>query len=349
MSSADSKPMMYDTAVKRLTDLVGEEAESVRVLRGPHVDLEVSFENRPTFVLAFKNRSDAATISLAIHQAKGYALDLSDAIPVIVVPYMWAAGRRLCEDANLNWFDLSGNAHLDLDGLHVHIEGKPNSFKRRGRPSSAFAPKSARIARWFLMHPDEHFHQHDLVRATGLSRGLVSRIVRRLKELNLVKLSKQGALSLRDFDAMLDAWGEEYKFSKHRLIRGHVAARTGNAVLRQLVAGFEKAQIPYAATGLCAAWQYSEFTGFRLATLYVGQQPDLGVLKGVGFYEEKVGENVWLVVPNDEGVFHGAQSMMGIHCVHPVQVYLDLIQQPERSNEAAERLRDEFLKGKTDA
>ena len=56
------------------------------------------------------------------------------------------------------------------------------------------------------------------------------------------------------------------------------------------------------------------------------------------------GENVWLVVPNDEGVFHGAAEREGICCVHPVQVYLDLKNHPERSEEAAAQLRLKILR-----
>ena len=53
--------------------------------------------------------------------------------------------------------------------------------------------------------------------------------------------------------------------------------------------------------------------------------------------------NLWLAVPNDSGVFQGAVENDGIRCVHPVQVYLDLKEHPERSAEAADRLRTELL------
>jgi len=61
------------------------------------------------------------------------------------------------------------------------------------------------------------------------------------------------------------------------------------------------------------------------------------------------GANTWLVVPNDEGFFHGSEVREGIRCVHPVQVYLDLKAHPERSAEAASRLRQEYLKWRQDA
>ena len=58
---------------------------------------------------------------------------------------------------------------------------------------------------------------------------------------------------------------------------------------------------------------------------------------------------MWLVVPNDEGVFYGAAECEGIRCVHPVQMYLDLKDHPERSVEAAAQLRQTLLRKETRA
>jgi hypothetical protein len=52
---------------------------------------------------------------------------------------------------------------------------------------------------------------------------------------------------------------------------------------------------------------------------------------------------VWLVVPNDEGVFHGSSEREGIRCVHPVQVYLDLAAHPERASDAVNELRERYV------
>jgi hypothetical protein len=137
----------------------------------------------------------------------------------------------------------------------VQVEGKPNLFKRRGRPRSVFAPKSARIARVMLIEAERAFTQRELAKAVGLDEGFTSRIV-----------------------------------------------------------------------------------------LYVGQLLTEQARQEMGFREESRGENVWLVLPNDEGVFHGATERDGVRCVHPIQVYLDLRNHPERSTEAAEHLRKWVLK-----
>ena len=86
----------------------------------------------------------------------------------------------------------------------------------------------------------------------------------------------------------------------------------------------------------------------RIATVYVATDPSPALLDRLGFREDSRGANLWLVVPDDEGVFHGAIEKDGIRCVHPGQVYVDLKDHPERAAEAAERLRRDLLTWRRD-
>ena len=101
--------------------------------------------------------------------------------------------------------------------------------------------------------------------------------------------------------------------------------------------------MPYAATGLAAAWLWTRYAGFRLATVYLSTPPTEGIEKDLRFRDEPRGANTWLVVPNDEGVFDGAEFVESVRCVHPVQAYLDLKDHPGRSTEAAAELRSRLL------
>ena len=47
------------------------------------------------------------------------------------------------------------------------------------------------------------------------------------------------------------------------------------------------------------------------------------------FFRGKRSANLWLVLPDDEGVFHGSQEQNGVRYVSAVQTYLDLKGQPE--------------------
>lgn len=302
------------------------------------------------FVVECKVSGQAASVAPAVRSVKAF-VDRSrkNSLPLVAVPYMGDVGRRLCEQAEVCWLDLSGNAHLVAPGLRVNIEGKPNQFKRPGRPRTLFAPKSSRIARWLLVEPDRPFSQRELAKVANLDEGYTSRIVRQLEEVRLVSRDSSGAVKVADFGAMLDAWREAYDFSRHHILRGHIPARSSDDVLRQLASRLKQDNIEHAATGLAGAWLLNPFAGFRLVAFYVTQLPSAEARQALAFAEEPRGENVWLVVPNDEGVFHGAADREGIRCVHPVQAYLDLKNHPERSAEAAEQLRRKFLSKDTHA
>ena len=297
------------------------------------------------FVVESKSSGAAAAVSQAAERVRAYAATVSkNAIPIVVVPYMGEVGRKRCEQAGVQWLDLSGNARIVAPGVRVLVEGKPNQFKPRGRPSSAFAPKASRIARWLLIHPDRFLTQREISVATDVDEGYTSRVVGRLEEENLVIRDDEGAIRARDPSLLLDAWREEYDFEKHRILRGHVAVRSGDTLLRALAGTLSERGVEHAASGLGAAWLITHFAGFRLVTFYLREQPSVALLEGLSFREEaRGGANVWLVVPNDEGVFHGASELEGVRCVHAVQTYLDLGAHPERAAEAATELRENYV------
>lgn len=331
--------------VGRLAEVLGARTSEAKVRqdRAVAADAIITIGSH-TFVLEWKGSGASASVYTAADQAHRYAAAIGrGAIPLVAVPFMGPVGRRRCEEARVAWLDLSGNARIIAPGLRVLIDGQPNRFRQRGRPSSAFAPKSARIARWLLIHPDTPMTQRELAQATGMDEGFTSRIVAKLESDDLIVREAGGAVRPRDPALLLDAWGEDYDFSKHRILRGHVAARSGDALLHRLSDVLHEHGGRYAATGLAAAWLLTRFAAFRLVTMYVSRPPAAGLLDQVGFREEARGANVWLVVPDDEGVLHGAADREGVPCVHPVQAYLDLRDHPERAEDAAERLRADYL------
>ncbi len=356
------------SALATLLD-VPEKAIKSRHDKSANVDLLVSAVGQ-TFAVEVISASAAGPVAAhAAHVAEAAKKLRSRAIPLVAVPFMTEAGRRACAVAQVPWFDLSGNGHIVAPGLRVIIDGRPNRFRELGRPASVFAPKSARVVRWLLMNPTGAFTQRELARVTGLTEGFVSRIVSRLEADSYVaRIDVSGAgdgagegdgtgegrrgkapIRLRDPGLLLDAWEEEYRFDKHTLLRGHIAARSGDALAQFLSDRLGAAGLEHAATGLAAAWQMNHFASFRIATFFLAEEPSDEFLGSLGYRDDPRGANTWLVIPNDSGVFQGAELRDGVRCVHPVQAYLDLKQHPERAKEAAERLRSEMLNWKRDA
>jgi len=345
-----SQQQAIQQVAERLAELVNVDPNGIRLgvdHRALHAD--VVMEVGPfTFVVEWMGAGAVGSVVIAIEQVRRYAEDIDGAIVgLVAVPFMGDAGRERCAEADVSWMDLSGNARIFAPGLRILVEGKPNLYKRRGRPSSVFAPKSSRITRWLLMHPAESVTQREIASATDSDEGYTSKIVRKLETDGLIARDASGAIRPRDPDLLLDAWREIYDFSKHHLIRGHVAARAGDVLLGQLAELLDRASIEYAATGLAGAWLLDRFAGFRTTTLYLAEIPSPELLAALSFREDDRGANVWLAIPNDGGVFHGATIREGVRCVHPVQVYLDLHAHPERADEAAQKLRADHLGWRT--
>ena len=296
-----------------------------------------------TFVIEWKSSGGSAPVRQAIREViQESAAVGAHSIPLVAVPYMGSMGLDLCQAAGVGWLDLSGNAQIVAPGLRIKVQGEPNRFRRRGPLVSAFAPKSSRIARWLLVYPGQALRQRQIAQATGVSVGLTSRTVGRLVHDGLVTRDSRGQIRVRDRSALLDAWYEAYSFERHEIVRGHVNARSGDDLVRRVGSILDKRGRDYAVTGLGAAWLYSRFAVFRTATFYV-TEPVASLAREIGFRDEPRGANLWLVTPQDHGVFEGATVRSGVRCAHPVQVYLDLKGQPERSKEAAERLRSDLL------
>ncbi len=341
------------TAVKVrgvLAGLLGVGVADVEVATEDPSRAECVFEAAGlAFVVQVRISTGAAPIAAALKKVTESAQRLRRrVVPLLAVPFMGEVGRRLCDEAGVGWVDLSGNAHIVAPGLRVVVDGRPNRFRSAGRPQNTFAPKSARVVRWLLINDGELLTQRQIARATDMTEGFVSRIVSRLDHEGYIVRAKGGGIRPKDPALLLDAWRETYQFSKHKIYQGHVAARSGDALLRFVGDTLAEQGIERAATGLAGAWALTRFATFRIVTLYLPVDPSPAFLERLGCREDPRGANLWLVVPNDAGVFQGAVEKDGIRCVHPVQVYVDLKGHPERAPEAAERLRAELLTWKRD-
>ena len=72
---------------------------------------------------------------------------------------------------------------------------------------------------------------------------------------------------------------EAYRFDQHQVTRGTVAARSGEALRERVASAFgttiegSAEEVPYAATGLAAAWLHQPFAGFQTVTVVTRHPP----------------------------------------------------------------------------
>lgn len=333
-------------AVERLfSDWFGDEFTIEAGARNGTVDL-LARVGPTRLVMEHLTSADTSSVDGAIQRLKHNAR--KGDVRVVVVPFMGDVGRRLCSQASVSWLDLSGNADIRSHNLRILIDGRQNRYVHLGRPATPFAPKSSRLARWLLIHPVESFSQRELVHHTQLNASQVSRLVARLREQRLVKVDATGRVALNHRRLMLEAWSADYRFQRHHVLKAHIPGRSGTETVERLAREFERLGTQYALTGLAGCWSYTHFAGFRLVTAYVTDLPKAAQLESIDFVEQEQGSNVWLVLPDDDGVFDGTRHVDGFVAAHPAQVWLDLKQQPERSSDAADDIYARILKGEFD-
>lgn len=323
---------------RHLSEFLGK--ATVSADRSKRSDFVITTPKR-RFLVEFKVSSQSATVGAAAARLASWKR-AKEEIPLLVVPFMGELGKRLCLEREIPWADLSGNAHIVDRDLFIHVEGLPNGFKTPGRPESIFAPAASRVTRWLLAQTPKPQPQRDIARSTDLDEGFTSRIVRRLTAEGFT--TKQGRqVVVNDPELLLSAWYEAYDFSQHVIVRAHGVARTSEALCADLSTRMIRARIAHAATGLAAAWLHTRFAGFRLVSFFVEEPLFDGALEQLQLRQVERGENVWIIVPRDKGVFVPTEHVDGIPCVHKVQTYVDLKGHPERSAEAAEVVKARYL------
>jgi len=346
-------PLNHEAAERKAQELLREWLDgSLKAVKHPRSgngpDLIVDMAAGAKLLVEVKATVASHTVAGAIQQVQLYAERVRGrVVPVVAVPFMTDFGKSLCAAAGVSWFDLSGNADIRAPGIRIYVEGKTNKFKRRGRPSTVFAPRSSRIVRVLLMSPTTPIAQRDLAEVAEVDDGFTSRVVAKLVEDNFIERAGDGRLLVRDPGLLLDAWREAYAFEKHTIAKGHITARSGNEALHHVSDALRASKVQHATTGLSAAWLLTKFAGFRLATFFLSKEPGEKLVNRIGFRTDDRGANIWLVVPNDDAVFVGAKDAEGIRCVHPLQAYIDLKAQPERATEAAAELRKRHLTWKS--
>ncbi len=176
---------------------------------------------------------------------------------------------------------------------------------------NVFAKKSSRVPMYLLLHAKTLVSQMQIVEATGLSKGLVSRITSKLVANGLVKRPYRTRFSLEYPERLLVEW------IGHRNISSKKAYFADDT--RALKA------VPHMHTLLSGAFLETGYlrTGFTTAYVKQGFKP-----KATGnLAEGRVGElksKIILIPAEDEFVFYGQRKIKGQKVVNPFLLYLDL-------------------------
>jgi hypothetical protein len=197
--------------------------------------------------------------------------------------------------------------------------------------------------RTLLTDPQRPWTQAEIVKRSGASSGLVSRITTHLLRQGLLKKVDTRRFFVTTTSLLLDAWAEADDFprrvSTHRYTALSAEPLNLARSLRNALVHSPDAPL-FAFTQWTAAWLRHPYTEPQVVSLYISRIPGSEVLEKLGLRPVSDAGRVWFHIPKDEGVFLERQTVETLPLATDAQIYIDLLNTGLRGPDQAQALRE---------
>lgn len=210
-----------------------------------------------------------------------------------------------------------------------------------------FHDKASIILRAMLKEPDRMWVARDFVGEFGVSIGLVSKVLRELRDRGFIKGTDRGRLAeavLRDQEEIVKQWTNFYSMEKNKALVFYSAEEDVLKRLRDYFKDKNEKGVSFALT-LHSGANLATAGYVRDPNVYLYMKPMrfmenvLKLRQALNLKELKQGGNVFIFNPHyKNSVFFGMQSVKGFPVVSNLQLYLDLFNFPQRGLEQTEML-----------
>jgi len=307
-------------------------------------------ERRARAVVVLCANARTAQVMHAAERAQRVARQ-SKAIPAVALPAVSERLRRMLRQLGVGYLGLDG--HVFLSGAGIHIDREPGTRDRVVRKSasaSLFADRSSVLVRRLLEDGKLCGGVRRLAAELGVSAGLASRLLARLKDEGFVA-EGDGGLRLADAAGLLDEWRVDYQRRARRQFerRMYLHAPEVATVMRRLASAAGRADLPpwglsfHAGASLVAAYAFFSEVHVLLGG-DVWEQSAERFGRAAGLVPATAEANVILVQPcYAHSWSHGVRRIGELPVVSDVQLFLDLSVYPRRGAEQAERVREHIL------
>ncbi len=258
---------------------------------------------------------------------------------ILFAPYVSPEMGALLVSRGINFVDRAGNCHLDLGGSYVaHVEGR-KLRQSSDAPGGIRAP-GFRLIFALLVEPDLlNASARDLARASGVSLGTASNVLRRLAHDRIVVRTKSKRHLVRR-DDLVERWIAGYAETlRPQLLAGRFQTPDKDPpTLEDRVAALLGPDGTWAWGGAAAAFRLTKHYRSDETVLHV-EAASSDLPKRLKAIPHSSGRLVLLGVPGPLA-FRGQAP----HTVHPLLIYTELILTgSDRAREAASELRERFL------
>ncbi len=302
--------------------------------------IERAQKNFPDIVVEVKNRGEVRFVREGVNQLLRYLGFMPNASGLIIAPYISQKSAAVCKEAGIGYIDLSGNCFISFKNIHIEKEGKANKQLEKRLLKSLYYPKAERLLRVILNNPGHVWKVQDLSKEAGVSLGMVSNVKQQLEAMEWITASKTG-FTLRAWDELLKDWQTQYSYTKNKQYDFY-SLKSTEELEKEISEYGKKSNTKYALTMFSGAARLAPYTRYNRVYAYVDSDVEK-LATDLKLKPVSSGPNVTLLSPYDEGVFYGAETVAGVKVVSPIQLYLDLMSNKGRGEEAAEFLRKEVI------
>lgn len=253
--------------------------------------------------------------------------------PVVAVPFISELGKKICDEYNISYLDFSGNAKIACGTIFIHTEGKDRPKGSAMERQNIFSPKAARVTRILLSQPKNRWTQRKISEHTGLSKGMVSRVINRMMKTGYVT-EKDKKLMLSSFDDLFFAWVESEVRRRERKKSYYVWAQNPDKLMKVVADKLSLGRIKYAFTQEAGASLVAPFATFDIVSVYV-ESLDKFPARSLSASEADKGFNLMVIEASDDYVFTKSRDRNGLKVVDNLQLYADLRKNPLRGEKQA--------------
>jgi hypothetical protein len=315
----------------------------------PDAIFELSSENGEPIriLLEVKAHGFPRDIKSAIELLRSANTRFGDVL-MVAAPSITEHGRRLLKDANVGYWDQSGSMFLRLPGHTIFVD-RPILQQSTPLLKNPFSGKSTNVIHALLMFPDRSWHIKDLATLAEVSQAMAHRVCETLENELLLERRGTGPSTTRILTspaALLERWSSVHSMNNYKFLRFYEwTARIDQEFIWRVTKPLERAGISYALTLASGAQFVAPFaSSVNQVAVLVPESIDIQLIYPASRMKDvDEGENILFLSTSAKAPFIFRRAIEEVWVASDVQLYIDLVNWPQRGKEQAEHLREERM------
>jgi hypothetical protein len=257
--------------------------------------------------------------------------------------------RKELEAAGCAYADGTGAAHIDVPGLYIHVEGRPNRRQLVTSTPAGIGVVGVRTVQALLAEPERHWSAPDLAAAAACSIGEAHRVLTRLQTEGLVTAQGRKRTLRRTVPKPGDLLDWLATVPSARRIRerqyAYIYAADPAKLTTMISAHGFHGKLEYAFTGVAAAHIYGAKVTTAIPITMLRIAPTVPLADACRILQAEPvdsGPNVMLVRDLGEVGIHGRQFNGPAPLAPVTRVWLDMLDEP-RGEDAAALFREALI------